>query len=322
MEKIYHLSSIMVAIMLLSSIAAISANGETVLETWRNPQTGNEVFVNPYNHDNSILRGPEYQARILELITNGYVHKNYSITENSGGGGTQFGSYNEAYVQTTIKKTSTDDMDEASYRVSRWLWGKSEQNQTADGFFVNGEWVDIDEEWIAENIDLDAIEVDGHFTDRELHSEGRMIFSYNWTIDLPDSTRKEGTIFVMRQDVDDKNTIWYIGDDIEGILMTPSIPPDWDDLVIEGTEEDKERTIIFELPQAPAGIPQLQPQYYGVQILGTLYGPQSIDEIPPELLMYAIEINGQYYTYSDSPLDIWIYENIYKPNHAKSFIQD
>jgi len=319
MEKKYRLSSIIVAIMLLSSIVAISANGETVLETWRNPQTGIEVFVNPYNHDNSVLRGPEYQARILELIANGYVHKNYSITENSGGGGTQFGSYDEAYVMTTIKKTSTDNMDEAYYYIRSWMWGLSQQGGTPDGFYVNGEWVPIDEEWSAENTDLDDIEVDGHFEERWMHMEGRMIFSYNITMDLPDTTRQEGTIYVMRQDINDKQTIWYIGDNVEGILMTPSIPADWDDLVIEGAEEDKVRTIIYELPQAGSGPPQLQPNYYGVQILGTLYGPQSIDEIPPELLMYAIEINGQYYTYSDSPLDIWIYENIYKPNHDKSF---
>lgn len=95
------------------------------------------------------------------------------------------------------------------------------------------------------------------------------------------------------------------------------------EITVDGEEVWDTRTIIYELPQPPAGGgPQLQAKHYGVQILGTLYGPQSIDEIPPELLIYAIEINGQYFTYNNSPLEIWIYENIYKPNHAKSFIQD
>jgi len=88
-----------------SSMLVLLAQGETILETWRNPQTGSEVFVNPYNHDNSVYKGPEYQAKILELIIKGFVHKNYSITENSGGCGNAFDSYEESYVLTTIKKT-------------------------------------------------------------------------------------------------------------------------------------------------------------------------------------------------------------------------
>jgi len=288
-----------------SSMLVLLAQGETILETWRNPQTGSEVFVNPYNHDNSVYKGPEYQAKILELIIKGFVHKNYSITENSGGCGNAFDSYEESYVLTTIKKQSTDGEDESYYYISRFLKGLSQQTQTADGFFVNGEWVDIDEEWYGENIDLDDIKVDGHFTGRKIHSEGRIgLYSYNWTMNLPDSTRKEGTIYVIREDIDET-----------------SIPPDWDDLVVEGVEENKIRTIYFEIPQGSAGPPQLSSLYYGIQILGTLYGPQSIDEIPEELMIYVKEINGQYYTYSGSPLDIWIYENIYKPNHAKSYIE-
>ena len=322
MKKSYPISLAIVTMLFFSSMLVLLAQGETILETWRNPQTGSEVFVNPYNHDNSVYKGPEYQAKILELIIKGFVHKNYSITENSGGCGNAFDSYEESYVLTTIKKLSTDEKDESYYYISRFLKGRSEQTQTADGFFVNGEWVDIDEEWYGENIDLDDIKVDGHFTGRQIHSEGRIgLYSYNWTMSLPDSTRKEGTIYVIREDIDETHTRWHIGDDIEGILMIPSIPPDWDDLVVEGVEENKIRTIYFEIPQGSAGPPQLSSLYYGIQILGTLYGPQSIDEIPEELMIYVKEINGQYYTYSGSPLDIWIYENIYKPNHAKSYIE-
>jgi hypothetical protein len=321
MKKSYVLLLFLLAILVFSSVPLISAEEDNIFEIWYNPTTGLSVLVNPYNHDNSVFKGPDYQAKIIELLAEGYVYKSLVISTSTGGGGPQFGSYDENYVLTSIQAIGTDFNDSASYYFNRFMWGLSQQGTTPDGFYVNDEWVPIDETWLEENVDLDDIEVDGHFTGRWVHSEGRFIISYNWTTNLPDTTREEGTIFVIRDDIDPTHTIWYIGDDIEGILMLPTVPPDWDDLVIEGIEEDKVRTIIFEIPQAPAGTPQLLPKYYGVLVLGTKYGPKSIEEIPAGLLIYTKEINGQIYTYSGSPLDEWIYENIYKPNHDKSFIE-
>lgn len=121
LKKSYFLSFVTMTLLLFSSMALISADIDCILETWRNPQTGSEVFVNIYNHDNSVLRGPEYQAKILELLANGYVHKNQSITENSGGGGPTQGSYEEDYFVKSIL-TSTGFSDQ-------WMLWKS----TPDG---------------------------------------------------------------------------------------------------------------------------------------------------------------------------------------------
>jgi len=92
-------------------------------------------------------------------------------------------------------------------------------------------------------------------------------------------------------------------------------------ITVDGKEVWEKKTIVYEVPDA-GGLPTLEPKNYGVPVLGTKYGAHSTDEIPEELLKYTKEINGQLYTYSDSKLDIWLFENIYKPNHAKSFVED
>ena len=307
-KKNYFLSLAIVTMLLFSSILVLSANGETVLETWRNPQTGIEVFVNPYNHDNSVYRGPEYQVKILELIANGYVHKNYSITENSGGGRPQFGTYDEDYfVKTNLNIVFND-------------WGLDLFFRTTGAgleYFDGNDCVDVPEE-MEVPVEVEELLLQGVFNHEAYQQTGQhwvQIFGpigfwmpdFGWEGTGKAHNEPFGTV-INEDGTEATWTIMYL----YGISVAM--------MVVTGEEEWDTRTVVFDLPQGPVGGPQLLPLYYGVQILGTLYGPQSIDEIPEELMIYAIELNGQYYTYSGSPLDIWIYENIYKPNHAKSFL--
>lgn len=234
--------------------------------------------------------------------------------------------------------------------------GTLTQSSTPENFIVNGVYVPVTDEYITDET-LNNIQVGGTFNERTLIDEGS--FSgictqhsriRNWhtetvtyTLNIPISTtseRNEGTIYVNREDNyngDPHTTRWNIGDHPESVLVMESfsetgahgqnydrwfmtsVTGDWNDLVVEGQEREHTKTIQVTIPSGGGGLPTLEPKNYGVQILGTLYGPQSLDEIPPELLNYTKEINGQLYTYDNSKLDLWIYENIYKPNHDKSY---
>lgn len=310
MKKTYLLSLITIAILFFSTMTAISSDASTILETWRNPQTGHEVFVNPYNHDNSVYRGPEYQSKISELIANGYVHKNAAIIEISGGSGPQFGSYEEDYFVKSML-TSTGFGDE-------WLLWRSIPNGLEYSTDEGNTWIPWDGTGTIElPTELEDIDIDALFEhDMSMYVwVGPKIYNWGWRwIDMGDSP-PTSTMQIMNSDGTESTWIFY-DDWVAAVDLIHS------EVTVNGEEEWGTRTVIYELPQGSPDGSQLRPLHYGVPLLGTLYGPQSLDEILPELMEFAKEINGQWYTYTDSPLDLWIYNNIYKPNHAKSFIRD
>lgn len=299
MKKTYFLSGITIAILIFASMTVISADIAGILETWRNPQTGNEVFVNPYNHDNSVLRGQEYQARILELIADGYIHKNYSITENGAGGGPQFGSYEEnCFVETQLEIVREVGIGVFFRTTPEGL------EYSVDGVNFLPVPVDMTVPVQIENLDLQGI-----FNHERYNwtQTGSRPWQGYWSWKDTGEEKNEAMITVVNED--GTEATWVIMD-IYGASIAM--------ITVNGEEVWEMKTITYQLPSVGSGPPQLQPKYYGVLVLGTKYGPQSIDEIPPELLEYAKEIDGQLYTYSGSPLDLWIYENIYKPNHTKN----
>ncbi len=329
MKKKYFLSLTVLTVLIFFAITAISAETDGIFDIWYNPQTGQTIFVSQYNHDNSVFKGPEYQAKIIELIEKGYLYKGYGISEYSGGSGPTHGSYEADFFVKSIL-TSNGFGDE-------WLLWKSSPNGLEYSTDEGVTWIPWDGTGTIElPIELEDIDINALFEHDQYgitggHNETRYYWDWSWregwhqhsyTIWVPeygwvDMGDSAPTTTIQIINADGTQSTWIFEDDWLTIVDLIH-----SETTVTGEEIWETRTVVYELPQAGAGAPQLQPKNYGVQIIGTLYGPKSLDEIPPELLKFAKEINGQWYTYTGSELDQWIFENIYKPNHAKSYVEN
>ena len=301
MKKIYILGFTATAILLFFTMTAISADIDGIFEVWMN-QEGKMTLVSIYNEDCTECHGKEYQDRVCQLAEGGctYCGMCYSGSFSGGGAEPLSGSYEEnKFVKTVLTMNGYGDKE-------TWVYGIFGIRSTPEGIqYYDDEtdnWVDVPPE-MELPIQVEDLQLQGLF------------------------------------DHDVKIGWWFPVGGAE-ITTTPTINPDgteaqwvfddyWVDsihiihaqITVDGEEVWEKKTIVYEVPDT-GGLPTLEPKNYGVPVLGTKYGAHSNDEIPEELLKYTKEINGQLYTYSDSKLDIWLFENIYKPNHAKSFIQD
>jgi len=309
MKKKYFLSLTVLTVLIFFAITAISAETDGIFDIWYNPQTGQTIFVSQYNHDNSVFKGPEYQEKIIELMEKGYLYKGYGVSEYSGGSGPTHGSYEENYFVKTILSMS-------GYSDQFLIWRSTPEGveYSEDGITWNIWDGSLDLELPTE---LEELDLNGIFQ-REAYLYvwvGPRWYNWGWRWTDIGEEDQSPTSFTLNPEGTEGT--WVIDD----YWMEY---PNWvhAQITVDGEEVWDTRTVVYELPPTPAGAPQLLPKHYGVQVLGTLYGPKSLDEIPPELLKFAKEINGQWYTYSGSELEMWIFENIYKSNHAKSYVED
>ena len=111
MFKLKQFLAVMLAFALVATgMAAVSAEVDNVYDVF---WSRDDVKMVPwYNHDNTVMKGPEYQAEVLKLLAAGYIPlKGYAISEYSGGAGQQYGSYDEDYFKhTNLGVVFQDDM--------------------------------------------------------------------------------------------------------------------------------------------------------------------------------------------------------------------
>ena len=295
-----YMVSLILTILLLCSAISISADVDGIFEMWKN-QDGKITLISIYNEDCTECRGPEYQEKVCQMAEGGCTCCGICYSDSCGGGGAPvLSSYEENYFLKTVLKMQEYPDEET------WLWNSTGIRSTPDGIQYyddeTGNWVDVPPE-MELPIQVEDLQLQGLFD----HDVKAFWIWFNF------GGAEITTIPTINPDGTEAH--WVFDDYwVDRIHIIHS------QITVDGKEVWDKKTIFFEVPNA-GGLPTLEPKNYGVQILGTKYGPQSIDEIPPELLNYAKEINGQLYTYSDSKLDIWLYENIYKSNHDKSFIE-
>ncbi|KYC45703.1 MAG: hypothetical protein APG12_01056 [Candidatus Methanofastidiosum methylothiophilum] len=320
MKKTVYVTLIILTTLLLCSAIAISADVDGIFEMYRNKE-GKIKLVSVYNEDCTECRGQEYQEKVCQLVEGGCTYCGICFSGNFGGEGAELlGSYEEnKFVKTILSMSGYGDEETFIYWINLIGYRSTPKGieYSEDGGATWNTWdgtgtLELPTE--LENLDIEGVfqhedwVVSGYWTGPWYAR--RWIDTSHWqeTGEINhDATsyniNPEGTQATWIFD-DYRN--WWIFE------LTHA------QITLDGQEVWEKKTIFFEVPEA-GGLPTLEPKNYGVQLLGTKYGPESIDEIPEELLKYTKEINGQLYTYTGSKLDEWIYENIYKPNHAKSF---
>lgn len=300
-------SAVVVAGLLMLSIFSvlgISADVDGVFDIWE--KDGDYQHVWWYNHDNTVLKGPEYKAQIAQLLADGYTYRGYAVTENTGGEGQQFGSYDEDYfVKTTLRVVMEDGIGILFRTTPEGLEYFDEETQAYIPVPETMEVpVEVEELLLQEQFDHDAYQQTGQHWVRIWGSWGIWVPDFGWV----DTGSDANEPFLTVVNEDGTEAVWHIMD-IYGTSVAM--------VVITGEEEWDTRTVIYELPQAGAGAPQLQPKNYG-QILNKPYNKYGLEEgraIPAVFEQYAKYDNGRIMTYANSPLDIWFNKNIYKPNH-------
>lgn len=278
---------------MFSVLGSVSADVDGVFDIWE--KGGAYEYVWWYNHDNSVCKGPEYKAEVAQLLADGYVYRGYAVTESTGGAGPQFGSYDEDYfVQTKLWVDSLYG--------NQWTFWKS----TPTGVEV----FDSDENLLG-TLPLDGSEqyfdklinelsIDGTFK-----HEDWFIIWWNAGTDTQDAVFDGTNTWT----IDDYRYVWFF---VDGTVHAQ--------IVVKGEEEWDTRTVVYELPQAGAGAPQLMPKNYG-NILNKPYNIYGLDEgqaIPAIFEPYIKYDGDKIMTYANSPLDIWFYRFVYTPNHKAS----
>ena len=295
-------SAVAIAGLLLLSMFSMlgaSADVDGIFDIWE--KDGSYQHAWWYNHDNTVLKGPEYQAKVVQLLADGYEYRGYAVTESTGGAGPQFGSYEEDVVKTKLTMLMEMGLEIGQYKT------------TPEGLFYNDPeqgWIEVPEsmEVPVEIEELQLEELFGH--------EYREVTKWFLGIPIrfgpwgPSGSDTNVPIITLIND-DGTEAIWTIMD-VYGTTMAM--------VVIQGEEEWDTRTIFYELPQAGAGAPQLQPKNYG-QILNQPYNKYGLAEgqsIPSIFEQYVKYDGDKVMTYANSPLDIWFYKAVYKPNHEQS----
>ena len=291
-------SAVAIAGLLLLSMFSMlgaSADVDGIFDIWE--KDGSYQHAWWYNHDNTVLKGPEYQARVVQLLADGYTYRGYGVTESTGGSGQQYGSYDEDYfVKTKLSVQMTDDQE-------TWLQGILGIRSTAEGiqYYDGSSWVSVPLEMELE-IQVEELQLQGVFD----HDAKAFVWFDVGGAEITDTPtiNPEGT-----------EAQWIFDDYwINGINLIHA------QIIVDGEEEWDTRTIIYELPPAPAGAPQLQPKNYG-QILNQPYNKYGLAEgqsIPSIFEQYVKYDGDKVMTYANSPLDIWFYKAVYKPNHEQA----
>ena len=299
-------SAVVVAGLLLLSMFSMlgaSADVDGVFDIWE--KDGNYQYAWWYNHDNTVLKGPEYKAQIAQLLADGYTYKGYAVTESTGGAGPQFGSYDEDYfVKTTLEVMMEGGIGILFRTTPEGL----QYNDPELGWIAVPETmevpVEVEELLLQEQFDHDAFQQTGQHWVRIW---GIWVPDFGWVDTGSDTNIPMLTII----NEDGTEAMWTIMD-IYGTSVAM--------VVITGEEEWDIRTVVYELPQAGAGAPQLQPKNYG-NILNQPYNKYGLAEgqaIPTVFEQYVKYDGDKIITYVNSPLDIWFYRYVYKPNHKQA----
>jgi hypothetical protein len=292
-------SAVVVAGLLLLSMFSMlgaSADVDGVFDIWE--KDGNYQYAWWYNHDNTVLKGPEYKAQIAQLLADGYTYRGYAVTESTGGAGPQFGSYDEDY----FVKTTLEVMMEGGIGI---LF-----RTTPEGLQYN----DPELGWIAVPptmevpVEVEELQLLGVFDHDAwgVYRENR-----RWYLGWHDTGEDKNAPMITIVNEDGTEATWAIMD-----LYGTSVAM----MVVTGEEEWDTRIVVYELPPTPAGAPTLMPKNYG-QILNQPYNKYGLAEgqaIPTVFEQYVKYDGDKVMTYANSPLDIWFYRYIYKPNHEQS----
>jgi hypothetical protein len=290
---------------MFSVLGSVSADVDGVFDIWE--KGGAYEYVWWYNHDNSVCKGPEYQAKIAQLLADGYGYRGYAVTESTGGSGPTHGSYDEDYFVATHLNVVFDADLGLFFRTS------PEGIQYYDGT----DWTAVPES-MEVPIEIEELQLEGVF-DHDAYQQvgqhwvqiwgpfGFWMPDFGW-VDTGDEANAP-MITVINED--GTEAVWTIMD-VYGTSFAV--------MVVTGEEEWDTRTVVYELPQAGAGAPQLLPKNYG-NILNKPYNIYGLDEgqAIPEIFTPYIKYDGdKILTYDNSPLDIWFQKNVYTPNHKKA----
>lgn len=290
---------VMAGILLLSvfSVIGISADVVAVWEEWYNPVTRESMFINPYNHDQSVYRGEEYFARIAEANSMGFTEfRATNIVENSGGCGKAFSSYEEDYfVKSILTFTGTNGEFVFWRTVAEGIQYSTDGGATWSTWDGTGA-LELPVE--LENIDMEAI-----------------FQHYAWWFGWFDAGEVSNPPTIVTTNSDGTQTTWTFNDNWAfGLVQSQA--------VVNGEEVWETRTITIELPPAGAGTPKLLPKNYG-NVLNKPYNKYGLNEgqeIPAMFEPYVIYDGDKIMTYANSPLDIWFYKYVYTPNH-KAYLE-
>lgn len=306
MFKLKQFLAVMLAFALVATgMAAVSAEVDNVYDVF---WSRDDVKMVPwYNHDYSVLKGPEYQAEVLKLLAAGYIPlKGYAISEYSGGAGQQYGSYDEDYFVKTQLGVAFEGGLGLFFRT------------TPEGleYYDDGtdSWIDVPED-MAVPVEIEELLLQGVF-DHDAYQQtgqhwvqiwgpvGFWVPDFGWV----DTGEEANAPIITWINEDGTQAVWTIAD-IYGTSMAV--------MIVTGEEEWDTRTVVYELPQAGAGASQLQPKNYGLVLNQPYnkYGLESIAEIPEEFSKYYKIDGDKIVTYANSPLDVWFFKNIWKVNH-------
>jgi hypothetical protein len=290
---------------MFSVLGSVSADVDGVFDIWE--KGGAYEYVWWYNHDNSVCKGPEYQAKIAQLLADGYGYRGYAVTESTGGSGPTHGSYDEDYFVATHLNVVFDADLGLFFRTS------PEGIQYYDGT----NWTAVPES-MEVPIEIEELQLEGVF-DHDAYQQVGQHWVQIWgpfgfwmpDFDWVDTGNEANAPVITVINEDGTEAVWTIMD-IYGTSFAV--------MVVTGEEEWDTRTIFYELPQAGSGAPQLQPKNYG-QILNKPYSTYGLDEgqaIPKVFEQYVKYDGDMIMTYANSPLDIWFFRYVYQPNHKKA----
>jgi hypothetical protein len=301
MFKLKQFLAVMLAFALVATgMAAVSADVDNVYSIFWGAD--GVKMVPWYNHDYSVLKGPGYYEEVSKLLAAGYIPRSgYAISEYSGGTGQQYGSYDEDYFVSTQLSIMMEGGIGVIFRTTPEGLQYSEDGITFLPVPATMEVpVEVEELLLQEQFDHDAW---------GLYREGR-----RWYIGWHDTGSDTNEPFLTVINDDGTQAVWTIMD-VYGTSMAM--------VVITGEEEWDTRTIIYELPQAGAGSPQLLPKNYGLVLNQPYnkYGLESIAEIPEEFSKYYKIDGDKIITYTNSPLDVWFFKNVWKVNH-NAYLED
>lgn len=297
---------VMAGMFLLSmfSVLGVSADVDGIFDIYEKDGQFEQVWW--YNHDNTVLKGSAYKAQVAQLLADGYKYRGYAVTESLGGGGPQFGSYDEDYfVKTTLQVVMEGGIGIIYRTTPEGLEYFDEETQSYIPVPETMEVpVEVEELLMKGVFDHDQYQQIGQHWVRIWGSWGIWVPDFGW-VDTGDD-KNEPFLTVINED--GTEAVWHIVD-VYGTSVAM--------MVVTGEEEWDTRTIIFELPPTPAGAPQLQPKNYG-NVLNKPYNKYGLEQgqaVPDIFQQYAKYDNGKVMTYDNSPLDMWFDQYVYKPNH-------
>jgi len=335
-------SAVVIAGLLVLSmftVLGVSADVDGVFDIWE--KDGAYQYVWWYNHDNTVLKGPEYKAQIAQLLADGYAYRGYGITESVAGSGPQFEEMQGEYEETMVYllKAKSNDKVKDDGTTEYWVKSTPTEYQTQDGVWHGINDVATFRDTI-DNVDVTAVK----FEDRVQEKRVNGVVTQTWA--QPDMIWNFGDKYNSKTPTDppsanptpnpsghkrtmsveilnaDGTVEWRWDDTVSNMGWLPvdyGVGMDRNDAILKGEQYTVYYTFLVQTG-GQSGAPQLMPKNYG-QILNKPYNMYGLDEgqaIPTVFEQYVKYDGDKVMTYANSPLDIWFYRYVYKPNHEQS----